>query len=64
MKKDEVENGILCRDFEEENIVLNPYGTYKDMNGYQEVRQDFFYEAIKKGQPKAKEYVLKKYKRL
>ena len=55
---------ILTKDFESKNIVLNPYGTYKNKNGYDEVRKLFFLEAIKDGQPKAKQLVLSKFNKM
>ena len=55
---------ILTKDFESKNIVLNPYGTYKNKNGYDEVRKLFFLEAIKNGQPKAKQLVLSKFNKM
>jgi hypothetical protein len=51
-------------DFEDFNIVLNPYNTSKDKNGYEEVRMDFFENAIKYGQAKSKKLLLSKYKKL
>ena len=39
---------ISSNEFEKENIVLNPYGTSRKLNGYQEVRKDFFTYAISK----------------
>ncbi len=50
--------------FENEEIVLNPYNTGKDLNGYYEVRMDFMEEAINKGQAQAKRLVLSKYKKM
>ena len=55
---------ILTKDFESKNIVLNPYGTYKNKNGYDEVRKLFFLEAIKNGRPKAKQLVLSKFNKM
>lgn len=55
---------VLAKNFEQENIVLNPYGTNKNRNGYDEVRKTFFIEAIKKGQPKAKQLILNRYNRM
>ena len=61
-------NGIdrepLISTFEKDNIVLNPYNTWKDGNGYDEVRFDFFETALKDGQAKAKKKILKKYPRM
>ena len=42
-------------------IVLNPYNSSQNSNGFNEVRKDFFKTAIEKGQPKAKQLVLSKY---
>lgn len=55
---------VLANQFEQENIVLNPYGTSKNKNGYDEVRKKFFIEAIKNGQPKAKQLILKQYSKM
>lgn len=55
---------VLANQFEQENIVLNPYGTSKNKNGYNEVRKTFFIEAIKNGQPKAKQLILKQYSKM
>lgn len=46
------------------NIILNPYNTSKNDNGFQEVQKDFFITAIEKGQPKAKQLVLTKYTKM
>ena len=54
----------LMRDFENENIILNPYNTSNNRNGYDEVKFDFFETAIKDGQTKAKKLVLSKYPRI
>ena len=54
----------LMRDFENENIILNPYNTSTNRNGYDEVKMDFFKTSIEKGQAKAKKLVLSKYPRL
>ena len=42
------------RDFENENIILNPYNTSNNRNGYDEVKMDFFKTSIEKGQAKVK----------
>lgn len=55
---------VLTKDFEQENIVLNPYSTNKNKNGYDEVRKTFFIEAIKNGQPKAKQLILNRYNKM
>ena len=56
--------GQLILNFEQNNIVLNPYNTYQNWNGYYEVKFDFFETAIKDGQAKAKRLVLTKYPRI
>ncbi len=58
------ESVVLTKDFEQENIVLNPYSTNKNKNGYDEVRKTFFIEAIKNGQPKAKQLILNRYNKM
>ena len=52
------------REFENENIILNPYNTSNNRNGYDEVKYDFFETALKNGQAKAKKLVLSKYPRI
>ncbi len=52
------------RDFENDNIILNPYNTSTNRNGYDEVKMDFFKTSIEKGQAKAKKLILTKYPRL
>ena len=52
----------LIKDFEREHLILNP--TNKDDNLYQEVRLEFFQNAIEKGQVKSKRRLLEKYPRL
>ena len=54
----------VFKEFEENNIVLNPYNSNRNMNGYEEVRMDFFENAIKYGQAKSKKLLLSKYKKL
>ncbi len=54
----------IISEFEKNNIVLNPYNTSKDKNGYSEVRLEFFNNSIKYGQIKSKNLILKKYPRL
>ena len=54
----------LMSEFQKNNIVLNPYNTCKNNNGYSEVRMDYFKSALTYGEEKAKEFVLSKYKRL
>ncbi len=55
---------LLASDFEEKNIVLNPYNSSEDKNGYTEVREKFFMTAIEKGQGTAKKLILKQYPRM
>ena len=50
--------------FEKDNIVLNPHNTYKDNNGYDEVRLEYFYNSVHFGQPKSKKMLLEKYPRI
>lgn len=45
-------------------IILNPYNSSKNNNGFNEVQKDFFITAIEKGQPKAKQLVLSKYSQM
>ncbi len=54
----------LISNFEQNNIVLNPYNTGNNRNGYDEVKFDFFETALKDGQAKAKKLVLTKYPRI
>lgn len=54
----------LISTFEKENIVLNPYNTCENKNGYDDVRLDFFSTAIEQGQTKAKLLILEKYKKM
>ena len=54
----------LISNFERDNIVLNPYNTGNNRNGYDEVQLDFFETALKDGQAKAKKLVLNKYPRI
>ena len=53
--------GRLTSELKEKYILLNPYNSSKNGNGFKEVRKDFFITAIEKGQPKAKQLVLTKY---
>ncbi len=52
--------------FEKEHIVLNPYNSTDEhaLNGYNEVRLDFFEESYRHGQNKAVQMILKKYPRI
>ena len=54
----------ITSEFEKDNIVLNPYNTSVNENGYEKVRQEFFENAIKYGQAKSKKLILSKYPRL
>lgn len=51
----------LVSELMEKYAILNPYNTYKNMNGFNEVQKDFYINSIEKGQPKAKQLVLSKY---
>lgn len=55
---------LLTKEFEESNIVLNPYNSSKNSNGYDEVREKFFMSVIEKGQGKAKKLILDQYSRM
>jgi hypothetical protein len=67
-KKEVVTNCVIgpsIYDFEKRNIVLNPYNDKKIvLNGFEEVRLDFFEECYKNGQYKAVQKVLSKYPRI
>lgn len=52
------------KEFEKNNIVLNPYNSCDNSNGYEEVRLDFFNNCIKSGQNKSKNLILNKYPRI
>lgn len=52
---------ILVNEFEQNNIVLNPYNSNKNEEIYEQIRKDFFTETLNKGQVKAKKIVIKKY---
>jgi inorganic pyrophosphatase/exopolyphosphatase len=54
----------LIKDFERNNIVLNPYNKEANNNGYKEVRNEFFKNAIKYGEAKSKKLILSKYPRI
>ena len=54
----------LIKDFEQNNIILNPYNTSNNINGYDEVRLSFFETSIKEGEAKAKRKILSKYPRI
>lgn len=55
---------VLIDDFEKENIVLNPHNTTYNLNGFYEVRMDYFNETINTDQNNAKKLILEKYPRL
>ncbi len=66
-KQEDIQRGypqLLSSEFEGKNIVLNPYNTEDNENGYSEVREKFFMTAIDKGQAKAKKLILDKYPRM
>lgn len=54
----------LITTFEKENMILNPYNTSDNENGYEEVRYDYFVKAFEEGQAKAKKLILTKYPKL
>lgn len=54
----------LVNDLIKKYIVLNPYNSSENRNGFNDVQKDFFITAIEKGQPKAKQLVLNKYPKL
>ena len=54
----------LVSELMEKYIILNPYNSSKNSNGFNEVQKDFFTTAIENGQPKAKQLVLNKYPRM
>ena len=64
VKANKENNKILIKVFEDNNIVLNPYNTNVNSNGYYEVKTDFFINAIKDGQTKSKRLLLSKYSRI
>ena len=64
VKANKENNKILIKVFEDNNIVLNPYNTNVNSNGYYEVKTDFFINAIKDGQNKSKKLLLSKYPRI
>ena len=57
-------NMPLISTFESENIVLNPYNTSNNKNGYDDVHLDFFSFSVEQGQAKAKKLILEKYKKM
>ena len=54
----------LVSELMDKYIILNPYSSSKNENGFKEVQKDFFTTAIEKGQPKAKQLVLGKYEQM
>ncbi len=50
--------------FERNNIVLNPYNSSDNNNGYEEVRREFLENALKYGEEESKKLLLEKYPRL
>lgn len=52
---------VLTSELRQKYIILNPYNSSKNQNGYEEVRKDFFETAITKGQTSAKKLILSKY---
>lgn len=58
-----IDKFLLINDFEKENIVLNPYNISGN-NGFNEVRLEYFLNALEFGKTKAKSMLLKKYKRM
>lgn len=54
----------LVSELMEKYIILNPYNSSENSNGFTEVQKDFFTTAIEKGQLKAKQLVLSKYSRM
>lgn len=54
----------LVSDLIKKYIVLNPYNSSENRNGFNDVQKDFFITAIEKGQPKAKQLILNKYPKL
>lgn len=54
----------LVSDLIKKYIVLNPYNSSENRNGFSDVQKDFFITAIEKGQSKAKQLVLNKYPKL
>ena len=59
-----IHNYPLFNEIESNNIVLNPYNTRENNNGYDEVKYNFFEKAFNDGQAKAKKLVLSKYPRI
>lgn len=62
--KNDTYKRVFIDEFEKENIVLNPTNDYKNENGYNDVRLDFFKNLLNNSQEKSKQMVLKKYPRI
>ena len=63
--KERVYDGrIETSEFERNNIVLNPYNSSDNNNGYEEVRREFLENALKYGEEESKKLLLEKYPRL
>lgn len=60
----DVAKRLLAFNFEKNNVVLNPFNSNKNRNGYDEVRIDFFENSINYGQSKSKKLILEKYTRM
>lgn len=54
----------LVSELMDKYMILNPYSSSKNENGFKEVQKDFFITAIEKGQPKAQQLVLGKYQQM
>ena len=52
-----------CIQFEQKNIILNPYNKYLYDNGYEEIRKMFFENSIKYSQEQSLKLLLQKYPR-
>lgn len=57
-------NYDLVKDFEEKNVVINPRLTNEKLNGFLFARSDFVMDSINYGEERAKEKLLKKYKKI
>ena len=55
---------VLIKNFEKENIVLNPTNNCLFSNGYDKVKTEFFLNTLEYGQVKSKKLLLDKYPRL
>ena len=54
----------IIKEFECRNIVLNPFNTSENKNGFEQVQMEFFEKTLKYGQEKSKRRLLEKYHRL